>query len=326
MERFTNRYFVIKTLSINSPPSSWPWNAPEDPIGITSTDAETLPRLTIVTPSYNQAAFLEATLRSVLLQNYPNLEYIVIDGGSTDGSVEIIRRYQDRIAYWVSEPDNGQCHAINKGFSKSTGEWMAWLNSDDIYLPGTLWTIARTILSHKDCNWVVGAVEFADRDLKPFSIFKPVCRTDVWVDFVCTKRKNGTALPQAGSFWSRKSWDLAGPLDESLHYAMDHEYWGRLAYHGFRPLCIQQSLALFRLHTQGKTARGDSDFMAEERIVIQKWLGKVTDSDSKILINYQRSFGLRLLLRNMKHRMNCFLDLLRGVVHRYRNAKIHNAD
>lgn len=317
---------VIKTLSPDNARLNWPWNEPEELLRITSCDASVLPRITIVTPSYNQAAFLEATLRSVLLQNYSNLEYIVIDGGSTDGSVDIIRRYQDRIAYWVSEPDNGQCHAINKGFSKATGEWMAWLNSDDIYLPGALLTIARTILSQNGCNWVVGAVEFADIDLKPFSVFTPVCRTDDWLDFVCTKRKNGTALPQAGSFWSRKSWERAGQLDESLHYAMDHEYWGRLAYHGFRPVCIQQSLAFFRLHSQGKTARGDADFMAEERMVIENWISKVTDSDSRILTNYLRTFGIRLLLRSMKHRINCFLDQLRGVVHRFRKARIHDAD
>lgn len=299
---------------------------PEDRTGITSVDAETLPRLTIVTPSYNQAAFLESTLRSVLLQNYPNLEYIVIDGGSTDGSVDIIRRYQDQIAYWVSEPDKGQCHAINKGLSMATGEWMAWLNSDDIYLPSALWTVARTIQSHKGCNWVVGAVEFADQDLKPFSVFRPVCNTDDWLDFVCTKRKNGTALPQAGSFWSRQCWEKAGQLDESLHYAMDHEYWGRLAYHGFRPVCIQQSLALFRLHSQGKTALGDGNFMSDERLVIEKWIGRVTPSEARLLLYYRRTFGLRLRMRIMKHWMNCCLDPLRSVVQRCRRAMRHHAD
>src|SRR6266513_4869973 len=114
------------------------------------------PRISIITPSFNQAQFLEETILSVLNQRYPNLEYIVIDGGSTDGCVDVIKRYEDRLAFWVSEPDRGQPHAINKGLAKATGEIVAFINSDDVYLPGALSTVASHFIESPERGWLCG--------------------------------------------------------------------------------------------------------------------------------------------------------------------------
>ena len=122
----------------------------------TMSDGHPWPRISIVTPSYNQGQFIEETIRSVLQQGYPNLEYIIIDGGSTDNSVEIIKKYEEYLTYWVSEPDDGQYDAINKGFSRATGEIMAWLNSDDMYVPWTFKTVAEIFDKFEFVNWITG--------------------------------------------------------------------------------------------------------------------------------------------------------------------------
>src|SRR5688572_24844846 len=125
--------------------TGWPWTEESPQLPDTMPNGQPWPKITIVTPSYNQGQFLEETIRSVLLQGYPNLEYIIMDGGSTDGSVDIIRKYEPYIAYWVSTTDRGQSHAINKGFSLATGHLMGWLNSDDVYAPNALMSIAQSL-------------------------------------------------------------------------------------------------------------------------------------------------------------------------------------
>jgi glycosyltransferase involved in cell wall biosynthesis len=292
-------------LKLVSDQKGWPWQVPFAGVAPENGTCAFWPRITVVTPSFNQSAYLEETIRSVILQGYPNLEYIVIDGGSTDGSVDIIRRYEEHIAFWVSEPDGGQCQALNKGFRRSTGEWLAWLNSDDVYLPGALMTIAQTIRSRSSINWIVGAVRVGDDRLNKLGTFSPVCDTDYWLDFVCTKKRHGTALPQQGSFWSRRAWEKAGCLDESFHFAMDHEFWGRLAYNGFRPVCLNAELAVFRQHAETKTASGQTSFLADEKAVIDKWLCRVSAADARKLRNYRRTMGIHICLGKIRRLIRC---------------------
>ena len=209
---------MIKQRSDN-----WPWQpaASPQPPGLA---ALKWPRITIVTPSYNQGAYLEETIRSVLLQQYPNLEYIVIDGGSTDNSVDIIRKYAHQLTYWESQPDRGQSHAINKGFARATGDIMGWINSDDGMLPGALHTVATRLTT--DDELLVGACTvadgFADRHNAAYSLKTPTFERMIY---------RGNTLWQPGVFWPRRLWELAGPLSESLHYTMDYDLFMRMMPH-----------------------------------------------------------------------------------------------
>lgn len=178
------------------------------------------PLVTIVTPSYNQARYLERTILSVLNQDYPNLEYIVIDGGSTDGSVDIIKKYEHKISYWVSEPDRGQSHAINKGFQKATGQIFNWLNSDDILMPSATTIAVHYLVNNPEYGLVYGdrlVIDEKDQvlacvELPSFSRF--FYKFNPW-------------LPQETCFFRRELWSKVNGLDETLHYCMDANLWLR---------------------------------------------------------------------------------------------------
>jgi glycosyltransferase involved in cell wall biosynthesis len=202
--------------------------------------------ISIVTPSYNQAAFLERTIQSVLSQDYPNLEYIIIDGGSTDGSVDIIKKYAGKLAYWISEKDNGQAHAINKGFRQATGDIVAWLNSDDEYCPDALKTVAETFMTYKDIDFVFGNRLTIDENEK-------VIRDDRHTRFSFTELVvYGTILSQPASFWKRELLEKYGYLDESLRFSMDYEFFCRIGPH-IKTKHIKKYLAKFRRHSRSKT-------------------------------------------------------------------------
>ncbi|MGD0877000.1 MAG: glycosyltransferase family 2 protein [Anaerolineales bacterium] len=255
-----------------------------------------LPKISIITPSYNQGHYIEETIRSVILQNYPNLEYLIIDGGSTDETISIIRRYEKWISYWVSEPDKGQSNAINKGLAKATGEWVAWLNADDVYLPGAFFRVAETAsIKNESITWIVGTTIYTDSELIETGRFVPSLYTapgrdshykkSGWVDFVCTKRA-GIALPQPSSFWKRGTVMEAGGVDESLKYAMDHELYGRLAYHGYRPVLLEEALACFRKHENQKTTKFPVAFWEEELTITNNWVKLTNGTEKRALQKY----------------------------------------
>jgi glycosyltransferase involved in cell wall biosynthesis len=209
--------------------------------------ADQLPRITVVTPSYNQAPYLEQTILSVLSQEYPNLEYMVIDGGSTDGSVEVIEKYRDHLAFWCSEPDRGQSHAINKGFAKATGDILAWLNSDDYYRPGALGTIGEFYRNSPQTALVYGDYYVLYPDGR--SILKPKIAFD-WK--ICLY--SYLMIPQPSAFWRRVAYEEVGGLREDLQYAMDYDFFLRLARHfpaGIHHLKIP--LSTFRVHQESKS-------------------------------------------------------------------------
>jgi len=218
------------------------------------------PRISIVTPSFNQAQFLERTLRSVLEQGYPDLEYIVMDGGSSDESPRIIERYADRLAHWQSGPDGGQSAAINAGWRRATGEIVGWLNSDDYLLPGTLDLVAQFMRDHPDASAVYGQVDLVSAEGRALGrIGEPFSRRILLF--------SRTVVPQPAAFVRRAALDRAGPLDEGLQFTMDLDLWFRLARVG--PLrFVPRPLAAATVHPEAKTFR-DRDPMARERQMVR---------------------------------------------------------
>ena len=210
-----------------------------------------LPKISVITPSYNQGNFIEETILSVLGQDYPNLEYIIVDGGSTDNTVEIIKKYENKIHYWVSEKDNGQSHAINKGFSKASGDILCWLNSDDMYMPGTLKYIVQYLQLDKNSVYFGNCLHF-----KYINFSIESWGSDIIKSSQMSNLKNIDYIIQPSSFWTKEIWQRVGCLREDLHYAFDWEWFLRaqLLEVNFNPL--PRCLSLYRIHDTHKTGTG----------------------------------------------------------------------
>lgn len=244
----------------------WPFTEESQQTPELMPDGSPWPKISIVTPSYNQMQFLEETIRSVLLQGYPNLEYIIIDGGSTDGSIEIIKKYEPWLSYWVSEKDCGQSHAINKGFQRATGDIVAWINSDDVYLPGAFEYAVRFLQSHPDAGFIHGPVNIIDENSQVIGNY-PV------VPFSWESQLPVNHIAQQSVFISGQAFKKAGDLDVSLHYAMDYDLWLRLALH-HAIYHTDQVLAQFRIWGANKTSFHPSVFADEFAKVIDNFLSR----------------------------------------------------
>ena len=248
------RPFISQQKTMNNSVSVW---APED-----------LPRISVIVPSFNQGRFLERTMLSILNQDVEDIELIVIDGGSTDGTLSVIKKYEDSIAYWVSEPDKGQSNALNKGLSMATGEIIAWQNSDDIFLPGAFHSVARAFKSHPESvvcygNWV--SIDSADRifdehyALKPRMPHAPFENMDVY---------------NQAMFWRRAVFEKCGGFDENLHALMDTEFMARVM-RSFGPekyVKLNEFLGAFRWYDAQKTDFHEmsAQQQAEERYIEKK--------------------------------------------------------
>ena len=224
----------------------------------------TFPLVSIITPSFNQGQFLEATILSVLEQDYPNIEYIIVDGGSSDNSVEIIKRYADRLAFWVSEQDNGQAQAINKGLTRAQGEFLGWLNSDDVFLPWAISRIVNAFMLNPDIDVVYGRLERIDVD------GNRVPTPELPKDLVTFSRDyiiDECVVNQPGCLWRRGMMEKVGHLNDKLHYTMDYDYWIRILLAGGKFFHLEDSLAQFRLSAGSKTV-GQTAKMAREGLEV----------------------------------------------------------
>ena len=224
--------------------AGWPWSAAPRP------SLAAPPRITVVTPSFNQGQFLEATIRSVLHQQYPNLEYVIVDGGSTDGTLDIIRRYESWLAGWSSAPDDGPAQAINRGLARATGDILCWLNADDLYLPGALWSVAEVFARRPEAALIYGEGWYIDEAGERIEPCRFVRRR-----FDRRYLVNRDPILQPAAFWRRELWQATGPLDESLRWVFDWEWFIRAHAPGLF-VYLPRELALYRIQPTALTRTG----------------------------------------------------------------------
>jgi glycosyltransferase involved in cell wall biosynthesis len=245
----------------------WPWTVETPPLPPVRPDGSHWPRISIVTPSYNQGRFIEETIRSILLQGYPNLEYIIIDGGSTDQTVEIIKRYAPWFAYWVSERDQGQAHAINKGLSRATGSLFNWINSDDLLLASALADIGAVFFTQQA---LAGAVINFGRDEETVIPNRSLSPAAI------IRGENGTSFHQPGVWLRPELMRTVGGIDERLHYALDYDLLIRYLHHFPDIEYVERPIAMFRLHGDAKTSSSPDEFGLDRLMANRKYLSDPT--------------------------------------------------
>jgi glycosyltransferase involved in cell wall biosynthesis len=299
------------TLPAPLGPLRWPPGSEPAP-DATVAPARQPPRLSIVTPSFNQGRFLEATIRSVLAQNYPDLEYFVIDGGSRDDSRAVIEHYAAHLTGWVSEPDAGQVEAIRKGLARCSGEWFTWINADDLLAPGALWRVAAAA---NDADLIAGGTQNFDehglrhridsRRLEPRAL-------------ILEQLRSGVNWHQPGT-WLKRAHVAALPLDEASHYRFDYELLIRYLQRHPRVRYLPQTLAFFRLHAESKTGSQGPRFRAEHVAILRRlhddpeFAGLRTEIDlAERAVSWLQQTD-QLLADRARPRLQRFGELLRGV-------------
>lgn len=260
------------------------------------------PKISIVTPSFNQGKYLEQTIISVLGQNYPNIEYIIIDGGSTDESVEIIKKYENQIAYWVSEPDEGQTHAINKGFKKATGELIGWMNSDDIYYPNAFEKIGKIYLeTNGEADVIFGDKTNIDEDGNIIREYLYPPFSDLGIKY--TTNMN---ISNQSAFWKRELLESVGYLDEDIQFAMDYEYFLRMALSGAKFHHIDAIIGALRMYDENKSS--DAYWLQVKEKNIKEIKNRYSIKDSSVKKMWYYAYKAFHLIKNgnLKYFVNNF--------------------
>jgi glycosyltransferase involved in cell wall biosynthesis len=272
--------------------TGWPWTEQSKPLPDKMPDGSEWPKISIVTPNYNYGQFIEATIRSVLLQGYPNLEYIVIDGGSTDNSVEVIKKYKHWLSCWVSEKDKGQAHAVNKGFSRATGNIFNWVNSDDLLLPMAVNTAAIYLKNEIDelaavygCRLRINELEEVfDVDIPPQIINSLMLRLGCWI-------------PSETEFFTRKLYESVHGFREDINFALDYDFYVRSCKNATKFIHVRKFMGVLRCHELSKSSV-IADIGKKEFIDIRK---NVFGNQMKdLILNYLSDFFLGKLMYHYK--------------------------
>jgi glycosyltransferase involved in cell wall biosynthesis len=251
-----------------------------------------LPKISVVTPSFNQAMFLEQTILSVIGQGYPNLEYVIMDGGSTDGSKEIILKYEKHLAYWESGPDGGQAAAINKAFKMATGDIFCWLNSDDMYLPETLFRVAA-VLREKNASAIFFGNTLHFNEENPLK----VRGSDVVRNHKIHNVNLFDYIIQPSSFWTRKTAEIVGPLDENFHFVFDWDWFIKAKQKNVSFIPSEKFLSVYRIHSAHKTGTGGNKRSSEIDKLYQKYNTPKQSMARQRYLKLRKRFGGNILLR-----------------------------
>jgi len=249
-----------------------------------------MPKVSIVMPSFNQVDFIERSIQSVLNQDYLNIELIVIDGGSTDGSVEIIQRYADKLAYWVSESDEGQAQAINKGIAQATGEWIGWQNSDDLFSPNAIKEMIECASKNPQVDLVIGdmaMIDTQDQTIRNIRYIRPTYESIL---------AEGMVLTNQSAIWRKKIHETIGYLNEQLHYGFDYEWFLRVLKYS-SAAHIPKVLGYLRMHPQTKTSLQQPQFTKEYELI---WGGKRPNKLTRTFYKVRR-YSIHLLKGQISH-------------------------